>query len=1064
MENKPGTPDILLDSLREREKELNCLYMVEEYISNFNLSVSEVFTEIVNVLPLGWRFPELCRVKIVYNNYSYQTPGFVSSPISETCLIKAEGKVVGSIEIVYIDNVPKTPEGFFLEKEHKLIKTVAERIGQMIVYRQMRSVVDDWKTSGPEPQGFESGSEWKVIVDFFRNTDHTILLHICRKLINYMLIMGVKEASDVLNDTPGTVNYDELYTNYPTLSEPIDNIIDLSERVFNLAAKHIGNKELTSQVKRWVTEESAHSLVKAIGCVHPSLRNIIDELDKFRSVPRSDHLVYSPKGRWLTVGLISNILSDRPEFINIAKRFINYTDFFEISNRIIHPVGSRGKLGGKSIGLLLAQKILKRQSEDFPLLEKIKIPKTWYITTDAMTEFLNYNNLEELNEQKYKDLQEIRIEYPNIVQLMKNSKFPPEIIKSLSVALDDFGDVPLIVRSSSTLEDQMDAAFSGKYKSLFLANQGSKNHRLEALKNAIIEVYASVFGSDPIQYRTERGLLDFHEEMGIMIQEVVGKKAGRYFFPLFSGVAFSNNEYRWSPRIKREDGLIRAVPGLGTRAVDRLTDDFPVLICSEQPDIRVNSLPDEIKRYSPKMIDVINLEDNNFETVKIKELLKECGNRISGIDKIVSLAEYEHIRTANIYELNFDTDDTVVTLDGIISNTSFIKQINLILKILKKNLGFPVDIEFACDDDNLYLLQCRSQSSQEDAVPAPIPQDLPKKDIVFSANRYISNGLIQNISHIVYVDPDEYAGLSALSELKTIGRIVGLLNTILPKRRFVLIGPGRWGSRGDIKLGVSVTYSDICNTAALIELARKKSGYIPELSFGTHFFQDLVESNIRFLPLYPDEPGTIFKEKYFTGSDNILGTLLPQYKEFEKVIRVIDVPHSSGGLSLCIAMNAELGEALGFLTPHKIKIPHEIKHIEYEDYTGEDTAWRWRYHMAEQIALQLDASRFGVKGVYLFGSTSSGTSGPGSDIDLLIHFYGTEQQKNDLMSWFEGWSKSLAEINYMKTGYRMDNMLDIHIITDDDIRNGNSFAIKINHPTDPARPLKMKHSSNETKA
>ena len=185
---------------------------------------------------------------------------------------------------------------------------------------------------------------------------------------------------------------------------------------------------------------------------------------------------------------------------------------------------------------------------------------TWYITTDAITEFLQYNNLEELNEQKYKDLQEVRIEYPNIVQLVKNSQLPPEIVRSLSVALDDLGDVPIIVRSSSTLEDQIGSAFSGKYKSLFLANTGTKKERLEALIDAILEVYASVYSPDPIQYRAERGLLDVHEEMGIMIQQVVGKRVGRYFFPLFSGVAFSNNEYRWSPRIRREDGLLRIVP------------------------------------------------------------------------------------------------------------------------------------------------------------------------------------------------------------------------------------------------------------------------------------------------------------------------------------------------------------------------------------------------------------------------------------------------------------------------------------------------------------------------
>lgn len=1056
-ENKPGISDDLLDILREREKELNCLYMVEEFLSNPYLSISEVFSGIVKVLPLGWRFPNACRAKIVYNNCSYQTPGFIPSPISSTCIIKAEGKAVGTLEVVYIEEVPKTSEGYFLEKEQKLIRTVAERIGQMIVYRQMKSAADDWEMLKTHPSDSELGTgEWKVIIDFFQNTDHSVLLHVCRELINHLLISGVKEASEVLNNTPSTKDYDTLYSNYPTMSGPVEDLVSISKRVFQLAEKHMGSKELTAKVKKWIMEESAYSLIKIMSCVNPTLRNIIEELEKFQRVSRSDALFYSPKGRWLTVKLISHILSDRPEFINIAKRYISYRDFFEISNRIIHPFNSQGKLGGKSAGLFLAQKVLDRERENFPLLESIKIPKTWYITADAMIEFLHYNNLEELNGQKYKDIQEIRIEYPNIIHLMKNSKLPPEIMKSLSVALDDFGDVPLIVRSSSILEDQIGAAFSGKYKSLFVANQGSKRERLEALKSAIVEVYASIFAPDPIQYRAERGLVDVDEQMGIMIQEVVGSRVGKYFFPLFSGVAFSNNEYRWSPRIKREDGLIRAVFGLGTRAVDRLTDDFPILISPGQPQIRVNSLPEEIKRYSPKKMDVINLEENTFETINIATLLKECGNKIPHIDKIVSLMEYDHIRKTNIFEMNFEKDDLIVTFDGIINDTAYVKQISLIIKTLKEKLGFPVDIEFACDGKNLYLLQCRSQSSRDDAVPAPIPQDLSRKDIIFSANRYISNGLVQNISHIVYIDPDGYGSLSGLDELKTVGRIVGLLNSILPQRQFVLLGPGRWGSRGDIKLGVSVSYADICNTAALIEIARKKTGYMPELSFGTHFFQDLVEANIRFLPLYPDDPEIIFNEAYLTKTENILGKLFPEYKKYEDVVRVIDIPRSSEGHTLCIAMNAEIQKAVGFLTLRPIRIPREISPIKYEEYTGEEKAWRWRYHMAEQIALQIDSKRFGVKAVYLFGSTSNGTAGPGSDIDLLIHFDGNKKQKDDLLNWLEGWNISLAEVNYLKTGYRMNKILDVHIVTDEDIQNKNSFAVKINHATEPAQPLPMK--------
>ncbi len=202
------------------------------------------------------------------------------------------------------------------------------------------------------------------------------------------------------------------------------------------------------------------------------------------------------------------------------------------------------------------------------------------------------------------------------------------MLRGLGVVLDDLEGRPIIVRSSSLLEDRLGSAFSGKYKSLFLANTGTKRERLAALTDAIAEVYASVFAPDPIEYRARRGFLDLHEEMGILIQEVVGRRIGEYFLPVFSGVAFSSNEFRWSARIRREDGLLRLVPGLGTRAVDRLADDYPVLVAPGQPGLKVNQTVDEALRYSPKKLDVVNLGTGSFETIECSGLLAEHGHEL----------------------------------------------------------------------------------------------------------------------------------------------------------------------------------------------------------------------------------------------------------------------------------------------------------------------------------------------------------------------------------------------------------------------------------------------------
>lgn len=188
----------LLDILAEREKELNCLYKVDEVLSNNQLSISEIFIELTKIIPAGWRFPEICYAKIVFKNVSYQGNDFVITPYSEKFNIKVEGKILGNIEIGYEREVTRTNEGYFLEKERKLARTIADHIGQMIIYRQMKSVVDEWELSKSQnTEASKDYDQWEVIIDFFRHTDHSMLLHISRKLITHLLLNGVnsKEVS-----------------------------------------------------------------------------------------------------------------------------------------------------------------------------------------------------------------------------------------------------------------------------------------------------------------------------------------------------------------------------------------------------------------------------------------------------------------------------------------------------------------------------------------------------------------------------------------------------------------------------------------------------------------------------------------------------------------------------------------------------------------------------------------------------------------------------------------------------------------------------------------------------
>lgn len=1055
--------DNLVYALKERAKELSCLYNVEELFTKSDTTLDEICRGIIQAIPPGWQYPEICEAEITIGTAVYQTPNFKSTPWVQSADIMVQDETVGKINVYYTEERPTADEGPFLKEERKLINTIAQRLGRRILHHRLKEIFEEQKSTKPEK------GEWQVIIDLLHRTDPKLLLRISRKMTNYLCWSGIEEAERLLEHFSyfqktgdGELMED---VNRPHRKKALQDFLSSSEDIFNVASKYLSEKEILANIQKWIKEDKSGFLVSILENPGSSLAEINSAIERYHHLAPQGVELSTPREKGFRVSLIRRLLTDQPQFINIAKRYIEVNDFYDLLHRVIYPAGSHGKLGGKSSGLFLATQILKKSAGEHEILKDIKTPRTWYLTSDGILNFMNYNNLEDVVEQKYKEIGQVRQEYPYVIHVFKNAQLPPEIIKGLALALDDFGEVPLIVRSSSLLEDRMGTAFAGKYKSLFIANQGTKDERLFALMDAIVEVYASTFGPDPIEYRTERGLLDFHEEMGIMIQEVVGTKIGHYFLPAYAGVAFSNNDFRWSSRIKREDGLVRIVAGLGTRAVDRLSDDYPVLIAPGQPGLRVNITLDEMVHYSPKKIDLINLKKNIFETVEIRKLLKECGEEFPKFNLLFSVLKQNHIQQPTLLGTDFEKDYFIPTFEGLFARTPFLKKMHTILRVLQQKLDTAVDIEFAHDGTDFYLLQCRPQSYGDASKPVAIPRDVEKKKIIFSASRYVSNGTVPDITHIVYVDPQKYSELSKQEDLIAVGRAVGQLNQILPKRQFILMGPGRWGSRGDIKLGVSVTYSDINNTAMLIEIARQQKSYIPEVSFGTHFFQDLVEASIRYLPLYPDDKDVIFNEVFLTESRNTLEDILPESNYLSDTLRVIDVSKSSDGLALRVYMNADLDEAIGILGKPS-GIPETVTRdltLSTGDSSKIDTYWRWRQRMAEYLAERIDPDRFGIEGFYLFGSTKNATAGPASDIDLIIHFRGTDEQREDLLTYLEGWSYCLSSVNFGRTGQETDGLLDVHIVTDEDIKNRTSYAVKIGAVTDAARPLTLRSKKGSEK-
>jgi pyruvate,water dikinase len=636
----------LSENMNNELREARCLSIIAELISRPDANISKVCRGIVHTIPQGFRHPELCHVKLAIENATYQSIDYKNTGWSVASDIVVQGRSIGSLMVCYSRDVSVDGGVTFLPAESHLIESVAQRLSHFIVFRQFKQMADERVVEKTEKETSRKG-EWQVVLDLLRQTDRVLYVNISHKMLNHLCWSGIPEAEDLrrsLGFMGGPDEKDlEQDPNLPQFSRPLGISNGLVEEIFRIAASYLSDHDMLGRIQKWIQEDKLSYFVQVANRNLPLLE-VANAVRRYHQTEAAGGEFQSPSRRGIKVSLIRRFFSDQLPFISVAKDYIEIGDFFEILQRTIYSPESFGRLGGKSAGLHLARKILedsRRRTAGFP---EVKVPRTWYITSDMMYAFMHYNNFDDIIEQKYKDREQIKYEYPFIVQTFKSSPFPPEMIKGISVALDEFENRPLIVRSSSLLEDNVGAIFSGKYKSLFLPNQGTKKERLAALLDAIAEVYASVFSSDPIEYRTERGLLDFAEEMGIMIQEVVGARVGNYHMPVIAGVAFSNNEFRWSPRIRREDGLLRIVLGLGTRAVDRLSDDYPVLIAPGQPNLRVNVSVDEVLRYAPRYSDVINLSNASFETVEISELLKKAGSELPMADKVVSILEDDNMR------------------------------------------------------------------------------------------------------------------------------------------------------------------------------------------------------------------------------------------------------------------------------------------------------------------------------------------------------------------------------------------------------------------------------------
>ncbi len=717
---------------------------------------------------------------------------------------------------------------------------------------------------------------------------------------------GVVSAAELLHRARVVAEADSSPVDPAVIQEYCDALIGL------YLAEIFSDQEVEDHVNFARKKEKFRRLNRVVNTEGVTSIAIKEALKEFTSMPEGDLILSPSEAMGVRVALINHFISNQLPFVSIAKSYITIRDIDEMLDNSYWNRRRPGRIGGKAAGMFLAYKItVPRFGDTDPDIKKyVTIPESYYLNSGIFSDFVDHNNLDRYYSQKYKSREEIEEDYRHVETVFKKAEFPPDVVDDCQKFLQRVGEHPLIVRSSTLLEDNFGHAFSGKYDSVFLPNQGNLERRLREFLWGLCRVHMSLLGPAPILYRRDHNLLDFDERMAVLVQKVVGRRHGDYFLPFAAGVAYSHNAYRWSPRIRKEDGFLRLVLGLGTRAVDRVGTDYPRLVPLSHPLLRPEIDAAAITRYSQKMVDALNLDTGQLESLPWAAFLEHFSPK--ELASALSVNQDGHLAAPVSFGQPIAANQGCITFDRLLRNPPFITVMRKVLHALHEAYGGPVDVEFAWEDDQFYLLQCRPFAIREFKGKVHIPADLPPERILFTTSQYGANRVVRDIEYIVYVDPKAYGALSSQAEKHRVGKVVSGINHALQDSRFALFGPGRWGSN-DINLGVRVSYEDINRTQILGEVAFQAGGSTPDVSCGTHFFNDLVEADIVPLAIYPDEPDAIFQEDFLLNAPNQLDRVCPEFGEYREVVHVIHVPAVRDRRLLQVFIDEEEGRGMGFL-------------------------------------------------------------------------------------------------------------------------------------------------------
>ncbi len=604
-----------------------------------------------------------------------------------------------------------------------------------------------------------------------------------------------------------------------------------------------------------------------------------EELERRKSAPPEEK-------KKMIERLCRMIISRDEKIMTLAKRTLKLRDFLDIKSRMI----GTGFIGGKSVGMLVARNILLG-ARSFDAEQVLEPHDSFYIGSDVFYTYTVENNCwESRMEQRTAE------GYFEVARVLRGElllgAFPEAIKEQFRQMIEYFGQSPIIVRSSSLLEDSYGNAFAGKYESIFLPNQGTPEERYAKFIDAVRRIYASTMNEEALAYRLKRGLDQKDEQMALLVQRVSGAYKQDYFFPDAAGVGISYNTFVWKEKMDPKAGMLRLVAGLGTRAVNRVDGDYPRIVALDEPLLKAQSAAKDAQRFSQHEVDVLNVKENAFEVVPVRKLVAR------EVDlKLDLIAIRDDDATEKLRAMGTAEDAWIINFDKVLTKTKFRQTMQRILHLLEAGYKYPVDIEFTVnfiknDEFRVNLLQCRPVQTKGIGCDVVMPHEVAKDKTVFKAHgNFLGGSISQKIGRVIYVDPQAYNDLASQSEKYDIAHCVGALNRKAANREqmpLMLLGPGRWGTSTP-SLGVPVAFADINNVTVLGEIAFSGCNAMPEPSFGTHFFQDLVESGIFYVALFPDAADGGVNQGFFDGMPNDLAALAPEYSKYAHVVKVFDV-------------------------------------------------------------------------------------------------------------------------------------------------------------------------------